>query len=71
MSEKVGEIARECANYRCERCHQVTRIARGELIPPVRIAVMAPMTCPIPASSAGTAAWARTSRVEQRPPLGD
>ena len=26
MSEKVGEIARESSDYRCERCHQVTRI---------------------------------------------
>jgi Zn finger protein HypA/HybF involved in hydrogenase expression len=34
MSEKVGEIARESSDYRCERCHQVTRITRGELIPP-------------------------------------
>ena len=33
MSEKLGEIARESSNYRCERCHQVTRIARGMLIP--------------------------------------
>ena len=34
MSEKVGEIARESSDYRCERCHAVTRIARGALIPP-------------------------------------
>jgi len=33
MSEKVGEIARESSGYRCEHCRQVTRIARGELIP--------------------------------------
>jgi len=33
MSEKLGEIARESSNYRCERCHQVTPIARGMLIP--------------------------------------
>jgi len=33
MSEKLGEIARESSNYRCERCHQVTRISRGMLIP--------------------------------------
>jgi len=33
MSEKVGEIARESSVYRCEKCHQVTRIARGDLIP--------------------------------------
>jgi hypothetical protein len=34
MSEKVGEIARESSDYRCERCHQVTPIARGTLIQP-------------------------------------
>jgi Zn finger protein HypA/HybF involved in hydrogenase expression len=34
MSEKMGEIARESSDYRCERCHQVTRITRGALIPP-------------------------------------
>jgi hypothetical protein len=33
MSEKIGEIARETSDYRCEKCHQVTRIARGDLIP--------------------------------------
>jgi hypothetical protein len=33
MSEKIGEIARESSNYRCEYCHRVTRIARGMLIP--------------------------------------
>jgi len=33
MSEKVGEIARESSDYRCEQCHEVTHIARGELIP--------------------------------------
>ena len=33
MSEKIGEIARESSDYRCEQCHQVTRIARGDLIP--------------------------------------
>ena len=33
MSEKAGEIARESSDYRCERCHKVTRIARGDLIP--------------------------------------
>jgi Zn finger protein HypA/HybF involved in hydrogenase expression len=33
MSEKVGEIARESSDYRCEQCHQVTRIAQGSLIP--------------------------------------
>jgi ribosomal protein L37AE/L43A len=34
MSEKVGEIARESSDYRCERCHKVSRIIRGELIRP-------------------------------------
>jgi Zn finger protein HypA/HybF involved in hydrogenase expression len=34
MSEKTGEIARESSDYRCEECHQVTRISRGTLIPP-------------------------------------
>jgi lipopolysaccharide biosynthesis regulator YciM len=33
MSEKVGEMARESSDYRCEQCHQVTHIARGDLIP--------------------------------------
>jgi len=33
MTEKVGEIARESSDYRCEQCHQVTRIPRGVLIP--------------------------------------
>ena len=34
MSEKVGEMARESADYRCERCHTITRITKGELIRP-------------------------------------
>jgi Zn finger protein HypA/HybF involved in hydrogenase expression len=34
MSEKVGELARESSDYRCEQCHQVARITRGTLIPP-------------------------------------
>jgi hypothetical protein len=34
MSEKVGEVTRESADYRCERCHAVRRMARGELITP-------------------------------------
>ena len=33
MTEKAGETARESANYRCERCHQVTALALGALIP--------------------------------------
>lgn len=33
MSEKAGETAREGANYRCERCHQVTALPKGALIP--------------------------------------
>jgi ribosomal protein L37E len=32
MSEKQGEIARESSDYRCGQCHQVTFIARGDLI---------------------------------------
>jgi Zn finger protein HypA/HybF involved in hydrogenase expression len=32
MTEKVGEMAREGADYRCERCHTITRMAKGELI---------------------------------------
>jgi hypothetical protein len=34
MSEKVGEMARESADYRCECCHAITRIAKGALITP-------------------------------------
>lgn len=34
MSEKVGEIARESADYHCEHCRNVTRISQGELIGP-------------------------------------
>jgi DNA-directed RNA polymerase subunit RPC12/RpoP len=33
MSEKAGEMARETATYRCERCHKTTRVQKGELIP--------------------------------------
>jgi hypothetical protein len=33
MTEKAGETAREGANYRCERCHQVTSLPKGALIP--------------------------------------
>jgi len=33
MSEKAGETAREGANYRCERCHQMTTFSIGTLIP--------------------------------------
>ena len=32
-TEKAGETAREGANYRCERCHQVTPLPQGALIP--------------------------------------
>ena len=64
MSEKVGEMARESANYRCERCHTVTPMTRGALIQPVPIAAMTPTTSPIRALSARTARWARTNRVE-------
>jgi len=34
MREKVGEVARGSANYRCERCHTVTALTRGNLIQP-------------------------------------
>jgi Zn finger protein HypA/HybF involved in hydrogenase expression len=34
VSEKVGEMARESANYRCERCHTVTPMTQGQLIRP-------------------------------------
>jgi hypothetical protein len=34
MSEKVGEMARESSDYRCERCHTITPIAKGTLIKP-------------------------------------
>jgi predicted nucleic acid-binding Zn-ribbon protein len=33
MSEKMGEMARDGANYRCERCRHVLPLAGGELIP--------------------------------------
>ena len=33
MSEKKGETARETGDYRCERCHQITRLSVGTLIP--------------------------------------
>ncbi len=33
MSEKIGEIARESADYRCERCHKPTRLEKGTVIP--------------------------------------
>ena len=29
MTEKAGETAREGANYRCERCHQVTALPKA------------------------------------------
>lgn len=34
MAEKAGEMARESAAYRCERCHKITRVQKGSLIPP-------------------------------------
>jgi DNA-directed RNA polymerase subunit RPC12/RpoP len=34
MSEKAGETVRESADYRCERCHKVTPMAKGSLIQP-------------------------------------
>jgi len=33
MSEKIGEIARESADYRCERYHKPTRLDEGVVIP--------------------------------------
>ena len=33
MSEKVGEMARESADYRCECCHAITRIAKTANLP--------------------------------------
>jgi Zn finger protein HypA/HybF involved in hydrogenase expression len=33
MTEKAGETARESANYRCERCRQITVLPKGALIP--------------------------------------
>jgi Zn finger protein HypA/HybF involved in hydrogenase expression len=32
MSEKIGEIARESSDYRCEQCHKLTRFSQGDLI---------------------------------------
>ena len=34
MSEKTGETVRDSADYRCEKCHKVTRMIRGALIQP-------------------------------------
>ena len=34
MSEKATEIARETGEYRCERCHKLTKLRKGDLIPP-------------------------------------
>jgi DNA-directed RNA polymerase subunit RPC12/RpoP len=33
MTEKMGETVRETGDYRCERCHQITHMAVGTLIP--------------------------------------
>jgi DNA-directed RNA polymerase subunit RPC12/RpoP len=33
MSEKVGETARENAEYRCERCERLLKLKAGDLIP--------------------------------------
>lgn len=33
MSEKAGEIVRDGADYRCERCHSISTLTRGGLIP--------------------------------------
>jgi Zn finger protein HypA/HybF involved in hydrogenase expression len=34
MTEKVGETVRDSADYRCERCHKITHMTRGEMIRP-------------------------------------
>jgi Zn finger protein HypA/HybF involved in hydrogenase expression len=34
MTEKVGETVRDSGEYRCERCHKVTRMIKGALIQP-------------------------------------
>jgi hypothetical protein len=34
MTEKVGEVVRDSADYRCELCHTVTQIRKGALIQP-------------------------------------
>jgi ribosomal protein L37AE/L43A len=36
MAEKTGEMARETANYRCERCHRTTHVDKGAIIPACR-----------------------------------
>ena len=34
MTEKTGEIARESADYRCERCHKLTHFAKDAIFTP-------------------------------------
>ena len=34
MTEKVGETARENADYRCEQCESLVKLRSGDLIPP-------------------------------------
>jgi hypothetical protein len=34
MAEKAGEPVRDSGDYRCERCHKVTPMSKGALIPP-------------------------------------
>ena len=33
MTEKATEIARENGEYRCERCHNIITLKKGDLIP--------------------------------------
>jgi Zn finger protein HypA/HybF involved in hydrogenase expression len=33
MTEKAGEMTREGADYRCERCRRVVSLPRGVLLP--------------------------------------
>lgn len=34
MTEKVGETVRDSGDYRCERCHKITRMIKGALVQP-------------------------------------
>lgn len=33
MAAKAGEKARESGDFRCEKCHQQTRVNKGHAIP--------------------------------------
>jgi Zn finger protein HypA/HybF involved in hydrogenase expression len=33
MAAKSGEKAQETGDFRCERCHQQTHVAKGDTIP--------------------------------------